>query len=155
MTQNVPATEQRIEEIRKLQGDDPICQQIAKYCRTSWPLKHNLSPELKQYLPVSNQISVAEYFIMRGNRIIIPTQLRPRILQRLHYGHQGITKCRERAQQSVWWPGLLGQIKQMVQNCSKCCKNQSQPSQPLQPIYSIAQTPLAVSWNRFVRVESC
>ena len=51
-------------------------------------------------------------------RIVIPSTLRLSILDQLHSGHQGATKCRVRAQQTVWWPGLSSQIQDLVHNCS-------------------------------------
>lgn len=52
---------------------------------------------------------------------------------RIHDSHQGITKCRERAQQSVWWPGISGEITKVVRTCTVCCKAQTQRPQPLTP----------------------
>jgi len=53
------------------------------------------------------------------------------ILKKLHTGHQGIVKCRERARQSVWWPGLSTQLLQMIKDCRVCCKEHTQPAEPL------------------------
>ena len=52
--------------------------------------------------------------------ILIPSNMRFDVLDKIHQGHLGITKCRERAKQSVWWPGLSTQIQDMVQNCRTC-----------------------------------
>lgn len=42
---------------------------------------------------------------------IVPGSMRTDILQKLHDGHQGLTKCRERANAAVWWPGLATKLK--------------------------------------------
>lgn len=43
--------------------------------------------------------------------------MRKEILEKIHQGHQGINKCLARACESFWWPGIAGQIKQLVQRC--------------------------------------
>lgn len=55
---------------------------------------------------------------MKGDRLIIPVSMQVELLNKVHEGHQGITKCITRAQQSIWWPGLSKQIKQKVGNCA-------------------------------------
>ena len=70
---------------------------------------------------------------MRGNRVVIPTTLRADVLERLHTGHQGMTKCRQRAKQSVWWPGIGKAMDDKVSNCTICCKYQQQHPKPLMP----------------------
>ena len=70
---------------------------------------------------------------MRGSRIIIPSPLRPNILEKIHTGHQGISKCREKARCSVWWPGLSKQLETLINNCTICNKFQNQAVEPLIP----------------------
>ena len=70
---------------------------------------------------------------MRGNRIVIPAPMRREILDQIHVGHQGITKCRERARQSVWWPGINRQLEDIILSCLECCKERQPPTPPLKP----------------------
>ena len=70
---------------------------------------------------------------MRGSRLIIPLSTRPDILLKVHQGHQGITKCRARAKDSVWWPGLSTAIESMVRRCPECIKEASNRHEPLMP----------------------
>ena len=133
LIRNLPATEQRLEEIRLLQQRDEACQLITTYCQTGWPRK-NLTPEvIKPYSNLSSEFAVHNGLLMRGSRIVIPPSLRRELLQKIHTGHQGITKCRGKARQAVWWPGISKEIEDMVKNCRECCKYQIQHAQPMIP----------------------
>ncbi len=104
-----------------------------EFCQSGWLEKSALSPEVKPYFPVSAQFSVENGLLLRGCRIIIPPSLRKKLLNKIHSGHQGVTKCREMARQSVWWPGLSKQLEQLIHNCQECLKAQRQRPQPLTP----------------------
>ena len=56
--------------------------------------------------------------------------MRLQILDCIHTGHLGITKCRPRARTSVWWPGLS---KQIEAQCVTCAKGRPTPKDPLMP----------------------
>ena len=88
---------------------------------------------MRPYYAVAAEISISEGLLLRGSRIIIPLSLRKEILQRLHTGHQGISKCRDRAKQSVWWPGLSSQLQDVVSSCEVCHQHYSQRAEPLIP----------------------
>ena len=79
---------------------------------------------------MSSELSVHEGLLMRNNRIVIS---KPETMMAIHKGHQGITKCREGAKHSVWWPGLSKEVKAMVKNCTICCKTQTQYAEPMIP----------------------
>ncbi|XP_061905542.1 uncharacterized protein K02A2.6-like [Entelurus aequoreus] len=59
--------------------------------------------------------------------------MRNYVLAKLHEGHQGVVKCRQRARQSVWWPGLSQQLNELVLNCRTCCKERQNHREPLMP----------------------
>ena len=60
--------------------------------------------------------------------------MRKEIIELIHAGHQGITKSRERANSSVWWPKMSEEITQRVRNCRICEeKKPTQNSEPLKP----------------------
>lgn len=40
------------------------------------------------------------------DRIIIPTNLRQRVLDLAHQGHPGIVSLKSRLRTKVWWPGI-------------------------------------------------
>lgn len=127
-----------------------LCVRASEFCKSGWPEKRKLSAELKPYKSISDQISVVNGLLLRGNRIIIPQPLRKTMLEKLHSSHQGVTKCRERARQSVWWPGFSKQLNQTVQECPECVQAQSQRSQPLNPTPLPQLYTLATCCNRLI-----
>nr|XP_054590599.1 uncharacterized protein K02A2.6-like [Nothobranchius furzeri] len=62
---------------------------------------------------------------------LIPACMQTDMLDRLHEGHQGVTKCVARAQESLWWPGITRQIKDMVERCEICCQFSQTKTEPL------------------------
>lgn len=139
----LPATEQRLTEIIKKQEEDELCTQLKRYCQSGWPDKYQVPQALKPYYSVSAELTIQHGILMRNNRIVVPYTLRQDMLERLHTGHQGITKCRRRALQSVWWPGLSRQLEDLVTNCAECCRCRTQHAEPLMP----AQFP-KVPWQK-------
>nr|XP_039271207.1 uncharacterized protein K02A2.6-like [Styela clava] len=68
---------------------------------------------------------------MKGNRLVIPEVLRTDILRYLHDAHQGVSKSREHAKNSVWWPGLSRDIEKVVRNCNLCEKYRRDRIEPM------------------------
>lgn len=56
--------------------------------------------------------------ILRGDRLLIPTELRPDILAVSHEGHPGMDAMLRQLRQDVWWRGMDKDIQEYVGTCS-------------------------------------
>ena len=125
--------ESQLKDIMEKQLQDETCQVLTKYCQSNWPDHHHTASCAKRYYPVASEISVCNNLLLRSDRIVIPQSLQQQMLAKLHCGHQGITKCRQRARQSIWWPGINKDIDDMIAKCLICCKHKKQNVEPLKP----------------------
>ena len=131
--QSIPASDMRIREIREAQNDDDVCKKIRQYCEEGWPERQSIPDLLKPYWSDRGEISVVKGVILKRSRILIPSSMRLDVLDKIHQGHLGITKCRERAKQSVWWPGISTQIQELIKNCRTCARYHVNKPEPLIP----------------------
>ena len=46
------------------------------------------------------------------------------MLNRIHSTHLGVIRCKERAKDVLFWPGMGRQIEETVATCEKCQENQ-------------------------------
>jgi len=76
---------------------------------------------------------------MRNSHIVISSTAQHELLDKIHCGHQGITKCRLRAQQSVWWPCLSKQLEELVTSCPTCSNECNQHAELLILTQSMAE----------------
>ena len=102
-----------------------------------WPRhRDGVIAEAQPHHHVRDELSVDDGLLLRGVCIIIPKVLRSEMLSRIHDGHQGTSKCRERTKQGIWWPGLSSQISEIVTNCEHCqVYRNAQQHEPLIPTY--------------------
>ena len=70
-----------------------------------------------------DELYLRDDMIYCAERLVTPQSQRREYLERLHVGYLGMDKCMERAKQSVFWPGVNGDIKQLVSECSLCLRH--------------------------------
>ena len=114
-------------------GDAHPYHTLKRYCKKGWPDKFSIQRAFCPYLPYSGELTVNGGLLLYGCRIVIPASLRADILNKLHEGHLGLTKCRERAKQSVWWPGLSKDLTRLIENCDICSRERTNFKETLQP----------------------
>ena len=58
--------------------------------------------------------------LTKGSRLLIPSTLSRKTLEQITEGHQGIEKCMLKARESVFWPEISGEIREVVKKCGIC-----------------------------------
>ena len=59
--------------------------------------------------------------------------MRPEMLRQIHKSHLGLAKCRQRAGEVLFWPGMSLDVEQMVTNCSVCADFAKKHCKPTVP----------------------
>ena len=60
--------------------------------------------------------------VLKGTCIVIPHKKCQAILNLIHEGYLGLNKCKLRAKDAVYWPGLNEQLEKLGLNCELCLK---------------------------------
>lgn len=138
-------SEERYEELQKETKTDPELQAVLTMVTKGWPdTKQQLPVERRSYWTFRDDVATADGLLFKGTRLIVPKALKPEMLRQIHKSHLGIVKCRQRAREVLFWPGMSLDIEQMITNCSVCAEYaKKQPSEPLKPII-----PPSLPWKK-------
>ena len=80
------------------------------------PSKHEIKPhwQSRSSLTIHNDI------LLLNDRIVVPRALQNDTIDKIYVGHQGIERCRKRANSCIWWPRLSAHIGQKLHSCTIC-----------------------------------
>jgi len=97
-----------------------------------WPkYSKDVPTVIREYYPLRDELSTRGGMVFRGDRIVIPRNLRGFILERLHAAHTGLEGTLRRAGEAVYWPAIKRDIESTVTRCDSCQQflpaNQKQP----------------------------
>ena len=135
MTELIPApvTSKEIGEVSKR---DPITSNVIDFVLRGWPSKVN--EQFKPYFCHRNELVVEGSCLIWGNKVVIPFELKEKILIELHENHPGIVRMKAFARSYVWWPNIHSEIEMTVKSCKSCQINQAMPAKA--PIYPWEKT---------------
>ena len=120
-----------------------------------WPDIGKIDPQLKPYWKVQGELTIHNNLLLFQKRIVVPASHQQETLMKLHQGHQGIQRCRLRAQYAVWWPCISQQIKELIERCPVCAKNYTPHREPLMPTPLLDFPWQKVAMDLFTSKESC
>ena len=98
--------------IRAAGHSDPQYIKLIKTIQRGFSRPRSLTaPEVCEYWEVRHRLSVDNDLALLGQRIIIPTSQRTKILHSLYSAHQGEVGTKAHANESVYWPGMNASIR--------------------------------------------
>ena len=126
----LPATEEKLDQIRKATAEDPELRALKTISR----LTDQTPQETRSYWSYRDELSCYDGLMFRGEQLIIPARERANTLEKLHQAHLGIELTLRRARDVIFWPGMSKQITEMVSKCSLCLEHRnSQCKEPMLP----------------------
>lgn len=121
------------EEIAQATSRDPELSVVYRYVMQGWP-EDTLPEELASYSARRSELTTHKGCLLWGNRVVIPSQFQPTVLELLHSSHQGIVQTKSIARSYFWWPKLDKAIEEEIKSCATCqaCRNHP-PKAPHHP----------------------
>lgn len=133
--QTIIRNDESMVKYRKATQTDEELPVVLQYIQTGWPTERKAcASRALPYFNLRASLSEAEGIVMYGSRVVVPVALRSCVLNALHAAHQGVTKTVQRAQNSVFWPGLRKQIEDRCMSCDSCLRAEGEgKKEPLHP----------------------
>jgi RNase H-like domain found in reverse transcriptase/Reverse transcriptase (RNA-dependent DNA polymerase)/Integrase zinc binding domain len=121
VSKHLPMTEERREQFQLLTKDYDVAQELKSLIAKGWPNHKTQVPRnCREYWSMREEITDDDGLIFVGNKVLVPPTLRVKMLQILHEGHFGIEKCKARARNVMYWPGISKDIYNLVMQCGTC-----------------------------------
>lgn len=107
--------------LQRIRQRTRILQRVLEFVLKGWPeYKRELPEAIRPYWNYREQLTAQDGYLLKGDRIVIPSSMRTELLQRIHYGHQGIEACLRRHRDIIFWPGISNDIRNTCMDCSTC-----------------------------------
>ncbi|PIK33923.1 hypothetical protein BSL78_29258 [Apostichopus japonicus] len=142
LTANLPMTDQKLLEFQNATKEVVCLQNLLKLVQSGWPENRSeVIANVRSYWEYQGELHYADGLLFRGERLIVPQSLRKQMLSKIHEGHLGVIKCKSRARETLFWPGMSAQIEDVISKCDICQtyqnSNQKEPLKshklPLRP----------------------
>ena len=124
-TLQMVASATTIELIKAATVTDEQYQLQRRQISVGWPDSAADVPEvIKEFTTFAEDLVVCDRYVFKGRRVVAPREAKAEMLNRIHSSHIEDNGCIRWAQESVFYPGLTLDIKNMVVTCAVCAAHQ-------------------------------
>ena len=111
----------KLDQLRKSTVQDNQLTRLSRYINTGFLCdKKNMPTDLHEFWNHREALSIESRLITCGNRIIVPKEMRPEMLQYIHEGHQGKERYLLQARNTAFWPKMMSDIQELTEKCIIC-----------------------------------
>ena len=122
----LPISAARLEQFQKETEKGQTLQVVKGYIMNGWPKSSDIDPCIKPCYKIRDDLSHVYNLILKNQRIVVPTVLRQEMKETLHTGHSGIERCKRRARDTLYWPGINAHLEDCVASCTTCMEYRNQ-----------------------------
>jgi len=129
----LPVSPEKLKVFQAETQKDAVLVQLKETVETGWPeRKDDIPCTLEPYWNFRDEISVTDGLLFKSHKLIVPKSMRPEMLDLIHEAHLGIVKCKNRARETLFWPGMSKEVEQKVKACETCAENANRnPKEPM------------------------
>ncbi|KAK3527067.1 hypothetical protein QTP86_008648 [Hemibagrus guttatus] len=132
---SLPISDSKLDKIRMDMEKDPQFLKLKEAIQEGWPEeRRKCLMSVSEFWNHRDELSYLHGMIFKGDKIVIPTSLRPAMLSRIHASHLGIEKCKQMAHDIMFWPGMGKELEIIISKCSVCLTYR--PSNTNEPMIS-------------------
>lgn len=142
---NIPMAAERKLQFKKEIQQDSNLKLVVDFCMKGWPEnKNNLPDCIRHYHKIKENLTFSDGLLLFNTKLVVPTSLRQEMLTLLHEGHIGLEKCKNRARQIFYWPGINTDIETIINKCKLCEANARKQQKESLHSYVVPERP----WER-------
>ena len=115
ITSQLHARSDSLQDLRIATQEDDELALLKHSITTGWPSTIGEVPsEIQPYWTFREELTVEDGIVLKGTHIVISNKKHQAVLNLIHEGHLGLDKCKLRAKDTVYWPGMNEQLEKLV-----------------------------------------
>ena len=141
----IPFSTEKQQILKEQTAKDSDLQTLMTVINIGWPEeRHKVPTCITPYFDIRDELACYDGILFKGDKVIIPHSMQKEMLALIHEGHFGMSLCKRRARDVIYWPRMNSEIEDLVSRCPICLSMRAkQPKEPLKP-YNIPDRP----WSR-------
>lgn len=111
----------RLQQLQEETKSDITLIALSDLIMSGWPNSmQDVPANIHPYWCFRDELTILNGLVMKGNRVVIPANVRADTLNFLHDAHQGLNSTLQRARRTVYWPNMAKDIEDLTLQCEEC-----------------------------------